>query len=179
MSERRDVLRNEIYKWSRNLIKRGLTFEGIFLLLATWNFAYFRYQMIDFDLETFKKTIANCDFAYFEGKSLEAIDLEDEPTVQKIKAIYSALSDLKGIRYVGATKVMHLFSPSLFMMWDTKIIEDYQRSYPEVNTTPQGYLNFMRVIQKKYRQGDFHNLNIDEFGVPFAIDSYNYDKSRY
>lgn len=173
----RDVLRNEIYGWCRRLFKDGYRFEAIFLLLSTWNFAYFRYHLIDFDLESFKKTLANCDFAHFESKRFDSINLDDEEVSTRVEKIYRDLSEFKGIRYVGATKIMHLLNPALFMMWDTKIIEKYQELEPDANvsTSPRGYLNFMRMLQKKYNQGEFHKLDTQKFGIPFAIDHYNYD----
>ena len=72
-----DDLRDQIYGWSLNLIEKGFKLEGIFLLLSTWNFAYFRYHLIGFKLEEFKRILNNCDFEFFEDKRFETVDLSD------------------------------------------------------------------------------------------------------
>jgi hypothetical protein len=35
-----------------------------------------------------------------------------------VKQIYSILSKVKGVEYTGVSKLMHLFCPNLFVMWD-------------------------------------------------------------
>lgn len=167
-------LRDEIYGWSLNLIDKGFRLEGIFLLLSTWNFAYFRYHLIDFKLEEFKKLLNDCDFKFFEDKRFETIDLTDNEIADKIKRIYSSLSKFEGIKYVGATKIMHLLRPNFFMMWDTRIIKHYQKktSRDYINTSPSGYVNFMKEMQKRYRNDEFLNLK-KEVSIPRAIDLYN------
>ncbi|MBI3537035.1 MAG: hypothetical protein HY070_05705 [Chloroflexi bacterium] len=165
-------LRDEIYWWSLELIENGLKLQGIFLLLSTWNFAYFRFHLVDFDLERFERVLRKCDFEYFKGKKFETLNLFDLKVVQKIKDIYSKLSKVEGISYVGATKVMHLLNPRAFMMWDTCI-----RKFYRAKTTPDGYLEFMREMQARYRTRKFKNLK-SGVTVPRAIDLYNMKKCR-
>jgi len=59
-------------------------------------------------------------------------------------------------------------------MWDTKIIKHYQketsRSY--INISSSGYVNFMKEMQKRYRNEEFPNLK-KEVSIPRAIDLYN------
>ena len=170
-------LREEIYWWSLNLIEKGFKLEGIFLLLSTWNFAYFRYHLIDFKIEAFKKLLDDCDFEFFkEDMRFETVDLSNNEITDKIKLIYSSLSQFEGIKYVGATKIMHLLRPNFFVMWDTKIIKNYQketlRGY--INTSPSGYVNFMKEMQKRYRNKEFLNL-AEGVSIPRAIDLYNWE----
>lgn len=159
--------RDKIYYWSLNLVQKGFKLEGIFLLLATWNFAYLRYYMRTFDLNKFERILAKCDFDFFKNKKFEDIDLTDKIVIDKIKNIYRALSSIDGIKYVGATKIMHLLNPQLFVMWDRNIIKHYK-----AKTTPQGYVNFMALMQKMYKEGKFKNLRKD-VTIPRAIDLYN------
>jgi hypothetical protein len=168
MAEHREDLRDEIYWWSLELVEKGFRVQGIFLLLATWNFAYFRYHMTEFDLYSFKAVLDSCDFDFFINKSFESIDLSDQAISEKIKSIYKKLSDFDGIRYVGASKVMHLLNAHLFVMWDKKIIDHYR-----AKTTPDGYLDFMRKMQKMYRDAEFKNLRTDGVTIPRAIDICN------
>lgn len=126
-----DDLRDEIYQWSLNLIENGFKLEGIFLLLSTWNFAYFRYHMIGFKLKDFNKTLERCEFGFFNDKKFESANLSDEKIVKRIKEIYSLLSEFEGIKYVGATKIMHLMNPNFFVMWDKGIINYYKKKTKE------------------------------------------------
>jgi hypothetical protein len=167
-------LREEIYGWSLNLIEKGFKLEGIFLLLSTWNFAYFRYHLIGFKLEEFKKILNSCDFEFFKEMRFETVDLSNKEITDKIKLIYASLSQFEGVRYVGATKIMHLLQPNFFMMWDTKIIEHYKKktSRGYISTSPSGYVNFMKEMQKRYRNKKFSNLK-EGISIPRAIDLYN------
>lgn len=162
-----EELRDKIYDWSLNLIKEGKELEGIFLLIATWNFAYFRYHMRDFSLKEFEKTLKECDFNYFKDKSFANEDMNCAETKNKIIEIYKKLSNFKGIRYVGATKIMHLKCPNFFIMWDGKIIKHYK-----AKTSPEGYFNFMKLIQDLYKIDSFKDLN-NNVTLPRAIDLYN------
>ncbi len=167
-------LRDEIYWWSLNLIGKGFKLEGIFLLLSTWNFAYFRYHLTRFKLKDFKKLLDDCDFEFFKDMRFETVDLSNNKITDKIKLIYFSLSEFEGIRYVGATKIMHLLQPNFFMMWDKKIIENYKKktSRGNINTSPSGYVNFMKEMQKRYGNGEFLNLK-EGVSIPRAIDLYN------
>ena len=165
-----EELRDKIYTWSLNLIKKGYELEGIFLLIATWNFAYFRYHMKEFPLNDFERALKECDFDYFKDKDFSNANLDNPETKNKIIEIYQKLSDFKGIKWVGATKIMHLKCPQFFIMWDGKIIKHYK-----AKTSPEGYFNFMKLMQEQYKRGDFGELN-KSLSIPRAIDFYNMTK---
>ncbi|MEK6898022.1 MAG: hypothetical protein AABX28_01545 [Nanoarchaeota archaeon] len=165
-----EELRDKIYGWSLDLVNEGKELEGIFLLLATWNFAYFRYHMKEFPLSEFEKSLKECNFDYFKDKIFSEINLEDTEVKNKIIEIYGKLSNFKGIRWVGATKIMHLKSPNFFIMWDRNIIKHYQ-----AKTFPEGYFNFMKLMQNLYKSGFFGNLG-NNITIPRAIDLFNMDK---
>lgn len=165
-----DELRDEVYWWCLNLLEKGFKWESIFLILSTWNFAYFRYHMRDFKLKEFQKTFNNLDFSFFKDKRFETVDLSDREIVEKIKKIYSSLSQFEGVKYVGATKIMHLMNPILFVMWDKKIIEHYK-----AETTPEGYVDFMKLMQNIWKEGKFPRPQGEET-IPRTIDSYNWTK---
>ncbi|MBU0457312.1 MAG: hypothetical protein ABH824_05195 [Nanoarchaeota archaeon] len=133
--------------------------------------------MKTFKLKDFERLLKKCDFDYFKKKNFVDIDLNNEETKNKIIKIYEDLSNFEGIRYVGATKVMHLICPYVFVMWDVAIIEGYKketlRGY--INTRPEGYYNFMREMQKRYKEKKFKDLKRNVL-VPRAIDLHNWDK---
>jgi len=164
-----EEVRNKVYNWSLELLKEGKELQGIILMLSTWNFAYFRYHIKTFDLTNFERILRECDFEYFRDKRFEDTDFNDEIIKSKIMQIYQKLSEIIGIRYVGATKIMHLKCPKFFMMWDNKIIYHYK-----TGTSPEDYLNFMKKTQELYKKGEFGNLD-KEITIPRAIDIYNMD----
>lgn len=150
-------------------------------MLSTWNFAYFRYHLLDFDFEKFKTVLEDLESSYFRlfrDKDFESVDLRDEQTVKAIKEIYKQLSDLKEIRYTGATKVMHLINPKVFMMWDAGIIKEYKKDKSEgkINEKPEGYVNFMRLMQRLWKENKFKGINLGKNTIPRAIDSYNWER---
>lgn len=179
-----EELRNIVYYWTLELIKKGDILKGIILMLSTWNIAGFRYVIKNFPLEEFKKALEKSNFDFFENMKFE--DAFDKETENEIMRIYTTLSDIEGIKYVGASKILHFMCPNFFVMWDNKILDDYKEEERErlnvkklpknhLNTSPEGYLNFMNLMQEKYKNNEFKNLDLKD-GIPRAIDIYNYKK---
>ena len=154
MSERNEELRNEVYKWTMDLIKDGKRTQGLILMLATWNFASFRYGMTSFPLKEFEECLSSCNFDYFKEKTFENIDLEDNEIKKRILEIYSDLSGFEGVKFVGASKVMHFLCPQTFVMWDSKIRKHYGFS-----TSSDSYYAFFKQMQQDYKKGDIKNLD--------------------
>ncbi|MBS3080963.1 hypothetical protein J4221_05805 [Candidatus Pacearchaeota archaeon] len=165
-----EEVRNRVYDWTLELIREGKVLQGLILMLSTWNFAYFRYHIRDFDLESFEKALRECGLDYFKNKSFEDIDFTNENIKERIVRIYRTLSSFKGVRYVGATKVMHFICPDVFIMWDGKIIKRYK-----AKTSPEGYVKFLLEMQEMYRIGDFQELD-KNVSIARAIDIYNMKK---
>lgn len=191
---KKDEIRSEVYDWALNLYKKGYKYPSIILLLSTWNFAYFRYILKDFNFKNFKKDFKklNNDFRIFENKGFKDIDLNDKEIEARIKRIYTTLSEAgsvhgikrSGIKPVGATKVMHLVNPNFFVMWDNGIISHYKKdtkknrkSIGKIDNSANGYFNFMRLMQKLYKEGKFKSQKFSrdksKNGIPRAIDLYN------
>lgn len=162
-----EELRDKVYYWALELVSEGKKLQGVFLLLATWNFAYFRYHTRSFGLRKFEKFLNSCDFDYFKDKKFEKVDLEDNEIKGRIVKIYKELSEFQGVKYVGATKVMHIISPHFFVMWDTKV-----RKHFGFGTSPIEYFNFLKKMQQDYRNGKFKNVE-KSVSIPRAIDLYN------
>jgi len=165
-----EQVRNKVYGWTLELIKEGKVLQGLILMLSTWNFAYFRFHMKDFDLKSFEKAIKECDIDYFKDKRFEKINFEDKEVKERIIKIYKILSSFNGVKFVGATKVMHFLYPDVFIMWDGKIIKQYK-----AKTSPEGYIDFAKKMQEMYKRGDFGELD-KSVSIPRAIDIYNMSK---
>jgi len=162
-----EEVRDKVYDWSLELVNEGKILQGIFLMLATWNFAYFRYHMKDFKLKKFERTLENCSFNYFKKLKFEKVDFNEKQIQDKTMKIYRDLSNFKGIRYVGATKIMHLMCPEFFVMWDKSIREHYK-----FKTSPEGYIDFLEKMQRMYLSNEFKKLD-KTVTIPRAIDLYN------
>lgn len=162
-----EEVRNKVYEWTLDLIKEGKTLQGLVLMLSTWNFAYFRYHIRDFNLTGFEKALKECNLNYFKNKKFEEINFDDKEIQDRIAMAYSTLSSFKGIKFVGASKVMHFLCPNVFIMWDGKIIKKYG-----AKTSPAGYIAFMKRMQEMYKKGMFDGLD-KTTSLARAIDIYN------
>jgi hypothetical protein len=87
------------------------------------------------------------DLKIFREK-LENIDLDDTNIRDAIKNIFLKFSSKSSIRCTGASKILHLINPRVFMMWDLKIRGAYHRlhvkhrSYDENQKIAECYLEF-------------------------------------
>src|SRR3989339_1459782 len=113
--------RDQLWDRARLLIEKGFEIEAYILILATWNFARFRYFMKIFDLHRFHGVIEEISpiFKKLEGKRFERVDFTDKTLISDIKHIYTRLKQIA--EQTGATKIMALKNPRLFVMWDTEI----------------------------------------------------------
>ena len=150
-----------------DLIDEEKTIIGLILMLSTWNFASFRYAIKTFPLNEFEKYLSSCKFGYFKNISFESVDFKNKKIKKRILELYSGLSKFEGIKYVGATKIMHFLCPKLFVMWDRKIRKHYK-----FQTSPDGYYSFLIQMQQDYKNGEFKNLD-KNVSIPRAIDIYN------
>ena len=81
--------------------------------------------MKDFDLNNFKEIVDNLKpyFEKFKEKSFETINFNDYE--EDVKHIFETLAKIKGIQYTGASKLMHLTIPEVFVMWDAYIRKEW------------------------------------------------------
>jgi hypothetical protein len=139
--------------------------QASIIILATWNSGAFRFSVNDtqnlFDLQ---KAIKEVDplFERVERRNFKAGFDKIGDTVKKI---YSTLSKVKGVKYTGASKVMHLLNRELFVMWDTKVREELG-----YGTTDEDYLNFLKEMHRKFKNLEW---SISNKTLAKAIDEYN------
>jgi hypothetical protein len=163
--------RDQLWDRAQNLIDKGFELEAYILILATWNFARFRYFMKKFDLENFKTVInkVNPRFIKLQGIKFEDIDFTNKALKANIGFIYSQLKQIA--EQTGASKIMALKNSGLFIMWDTEI----RRMYGiKKKCEAEDYITFLTKMRET-----FGNINWNERHKSFAkvIDEYNYVKA--
>lgn len=161
--------RGSFYTMARDLLIQGYEIEAYTIMLATWNFARYRYFVNNFDLSNFEKKIQtewNPIFNELKGEKLQLANFDK--LGEKIKILYNSISQIKGIEYTGGSKIMHLKNPELFIMWDTRIREKYK-----VSSSVEDYLEFHKKIQQKIKHIEWKSKKKT---LAKAIDEYNYMK---
>ena len=159
--------RGTFYDMALNLLRNGYEIEAFFLILATWNFATFRYAVKDFDINGFKEIVekkCNPIFERLEQKNIQSVNLDE--IKEDVKELYNILSEIKGVKYTGASKLMHLKNPKLFIMWD-----GYIKRYYGFGNTAEDYLEFLRKMKYMFKEIQW---NDKEKTLAKAIDEYNY-----
>lgn len=84
-----------------------------------------------------------------------------------VRQIYSNLSKVEGVKYTGASKVMHLLNRELFVMWDRDTRKEY--GYPKANK--DGYLHYLKKMQDKVKNME---LTMPNKTLPKIIDEFNF-----
>ena len=163
--------RSGIWSRARNLLLAGYETEAYVLLLATWNFAGFRYLVTDFNANKFETAVKKLNpvFDRLKAQTLQDANLDDKALAQDIKLIYRKLKGM--VKQTGASKLMALKNPALFVMWDTKI----RRMYRINNAAdPDDYLRFLEHMKQ-----EFAHIKWAHAVTPLAkaIDEYNYIKA--
>lgn len=139
-------LRGDFYPMFLKMMDKGLETEAMLFMLATWNFARFRYAIRTFNLSNFQRTLKNLEpvFKKIQKEKFRTINFDEHS--QDIKNIFNSLSKIKGIEKTGAPKLMHLKNPEVFVMWDGYIRNYYGFKKGDV----KDYVEFLKLMQKKY-----------------------------
>lgn len=139
--------RGSYYPMFLNMIEKGFNTEAFLFILSTWNFATFRYAMKDFDLNNFKKVVDDLKpyFDKFKDQSIESIEFDNYE--KEIKHIFKKFSKIKGIQFTGASKLMHLTVPKVFVMWDAYI----RKAWGFKEGDSEDYFNFLKIMQKEFK----------------------------
>lgn len=163
--------RDQLWDRAQMLIKKGYEVEAYILILATWNFARFRYFMKSFDVRKFQEVITRINpiFKKLENKRFEDIDFSDSSTVKDIKDIYLQLKQIA--EQTGSSKLMALKNSQLFIMWDTEIRRIYRI---DNRGAADDYIQFLIKMRDHFR-----GIKWDNKAQPLAkaIDEYNYVKA--
>ena len=160
--------RGTFYDMALTLISKGFDVEAYFLILATWNFAAFRFAVKEFDINGFKDTIrSKCNpiFYRLKDKRLETVNFDK--IGNDVKGLYDVLSTIKGVKYTGASKIMHLRNPELFIIWDGYI----KKYYGFRDGSAENYIGFLKMMQEMSKGIEWNYKNKT---LAKAIDEYNY-----
>ncbi len=167
--------RDQLWDRAKILIEKGFEVEAYVLILATWNFARFRYFMKNFDLHKFQEIITEVNpvFKKLENIKFEDIDYTNLSLISDIKFIFTQIKQIA--EQTGASKIMALKNPGLFIMWDTEIRRMYKI---ENKGEADDYILFLIKMREHFK-----DINWKSKTRPFAkvIDEYNYviaDKNR-
>ncbi|MDO8528624.1 MAG: hypothetical protein Q7S06_01895 [Nanoarchaeota archaeon] len=159
--------RGSLYPLFTKLMRRGDRLTAYLFILSTWNFAGFRYLIGNFDINKFNENIDELEqlFNEFGEKHLRTIKFEEYK--EKIIKIYDTLS--KQVKSVGATKIMHLRVPEVFVLWDRRIREYYGFR----SDSAENYIEFLKKMQEKFKD---IKLEKNDRSFAKAIDEYNYTR---
>lgn len=176
--------RDAMYKVATKLIKENwgnvheMT-DALGVLLLTWNQAFYRYGIFDFDeLERCLTTHFN-ELDALRKREISTLSESDEKLIRTIFLDFlSALRIEDGPKKgqkspVAVAKTLHLLAPSFFPIWDDKISRAYD-CYYSVNPAEQ-YLKFSRIAKQQVDQLKNEISNPDK---PYLklLDEYNYSK---
>jgi hypothetical protein len=177
--------RDSFYNMAIGLINNNFEMEAYFLILATWNFARFRYFLKDFDINGFKEKIKELDPYFNRLKDEDFRTITFDKYKEDIKKIFETLSSIKGVEFTGASKIMHLKDRSVFIMWDgyikgekakkyyneLKIVKNGDWKFKKYRNDPEYYFQFLKDMQEMFR-----NINFQSTEKTFAkaIDEFNY-----
>jgi len=178
--------RGSFYGMAIHLIDKGFKVEAYCLILSTWNFARFRYFVKRFGFKKLNDTLLKLKpyFNKLKNKKFRTINLDKHRF--DIKRIFKKLSRIKGIEYVGASKIMHLINRNLFVMWDNYIRGAKRKFYykslakncwqygrpKKYKKDGNGYFEFLKDNQRIFKDIGFHQTPRKTFAK--AIDEYNY-----
>lgn len=163
-------LRDKLWDKARILLENGYEIEAYFLILGTWNFLGFRHVIKNCNLNEFQNTLNDINpiFDKMKDENFETANLD--LLENDISFIYNKFKKLVG--QTGATKLMALKNPKLFVMWDTGIRKLYSKKYSISQAcTSDDYLNFLKGVKK-----EFSDIKWEDKDKPFAkaLDEFNF-----
>lgn len=119
--------------------------DALGVLLLTWNQAFYRYGLLDF--EALEKCLIDNwkTIKSFRNRSILSYSLVDDETIgnlyrQFLESLQIADGKSKGRRSpVSVAKSLHLLAPDFFPLWDDKIAREYGCHYE--------YIPFIRKMK--------------------------------
>ncbi len=178
--EKRDVM----YKVATFLVthfwgKPSDMADGLGVLLLTWNQAFYRYGIFDFD--KLEKCIADNlpKIENFRNRDISSLSSSDEGDIKHLfnnflEALQIDSGKMRGRKSpVAVAKTLHLLAPTFFPLWDDKIARAYGCYYNE--NPAEKYISFCEItktIADKVR----NYINRPDKTLTKLIDEYNYSK---
>jgi hypothetical protein len=150
--------------------------DALGVLLLTWNQAFYRYGLLDFEV------LENClidnwkTIESLRDRNILSYSPTDDDTIgnlynQFLESLQIAEGKSKGRKSpVSVAKSIHLLAPASFPLWDYKIAVEYKCQYD--------YIPFIRKM-KVLAEALSHEIDVQKEGRTLLkmIDEYNY--ARY
>jgi hypothetical protein len=154
--------------------------DSVGVLLLTWNQAFYRYGLFDFDrLETTLRSDQRLLNAY-RRRDISSLS-DSEPGIQQLfehmmRALKIRDGKKKGASSpVAVAKALHLLAPHFFPLWDKAIASSYRCYYG--GRPLQRYLRFMGLMRDFVQHMERVIISIDNQKSPLkVIDEFNYAK---
>lgn len=153
--------------------------DGLGVLLLTWNQAFYRYGIFDF--EKLEKCLNDnlARIESFRGRNITGMSDADEQVIrnlfdQLLIALQIDAGKSRGKKSpVAVAKALHLLAPSFFPLWDKEIAEGYRCSYSE--KPAEQYILFSKLMRKLAQAVRAYVQRPDKTLLKL-IDEYNYSK---
>ncbi len=99
-------------------------------------------------LKAYEKT--KTKFEELKGERLERLNLNDAQLKEDIKSVFLEFSSKKSIEFTGASKILHISNPHVFMMWDASIRDAYHKLHSKNHELGDGecYLEFLGSLKR-------------------------------
>jgi len=154
--------------------------DGLGVLLLTWNQAFYRYGLFDFD--KLEECISNNQelLDRYRERDILSYSVRDDQSIRYLfQQFLAALRRCEGKKTgakspVGVSKALHLLARGFFPLWDTKIAHAYDCQYTYKPT--EKYLIF--VGKMKQVAEELHGVATQPANKTLLklIDEYNYAK---
>jgi len=139
--------------------------------LLCWNRVWYEksedgrraWRNLDVHLSEIIRAIRDIDrlLGEIEDKCIYEINFSDTKVRRLIEIVYDRLAKIVG--YTGASKVLHLLYPNVFVMWDERIRSAYSIQAP----TSDNYVNFLVKIQEIIKR------LINEYANKYGVNERN------
>lgn len=153
--------------------------DGLGVLLLTWNQAFYRYGIFEFD--KLEKTISDNfqKIESFRNRDIFTLSSSDENDIEQLfnnflGALQIASGKKQGTKSpVAVAKALHLLAPNFFPLWDDKIARAYNCYY---NQQPaKKYVLFCKITKAIANEVKNYIRKSDKTLIKL-IDEYNYSK---
>ncbi len=153
--------------------------DGLGVLLLTWNQAFYRYGIFDFD--KLEKSITNNlqKIENFRNRDIFSLSSSDEDDIEQLfndflESLQIASGKKQGTKSpVAVAKALHLLAPRFFPLWDDKIARAYGCYYNE--QPAEKYVSFCKITKTIADKVKNYISRRDKTLIKL-IDEYNYSK---
>jgi len=153
--------------------------DGLGVLLLTWNQAFYRYGILDFDKLEQCITDNLQRIQNFRNRHIFSLSIHDEDDIrdlfnQFLDSLKINSGKVKGRKSpVAVAKALHLLAPNFFPLWDDKIARAYGCYY---SISPaEKYISFCKIMKEIADKVKDYILKLDK-AIIKLIDEYNYSK---